>query len=124
MPIHIKLRKRIMRSFNAAKILLSATFLLMTVSPAHAKPPKTRAILVPFICQPAGHADVSARFLNQGGKILLNLRTNSTLDAAYAGGVGDRIDGLPLTTLDMDVSGGCQSGFIVVLFGSDPITGD
>jgi hypothetical protein len=110
-----------MRSFNAGKIFLSAVLLLLCVSPVNAQPP-TRAILAPFICENPGEADVSAKFVNSGG-IVLNLRTSETSDSDYAGGVCDRIDGLAFYTLDMDVSGGCQDGFQIVFFGSDPGTG-
>jgi hypothetical protein len=113
-----------MRSFKTSKILLSALFLLMSVSSVSAQQPKTRATLVPFICEQAGASDVSAKFVNSGGSLLLNLRTSQTNVGDSSGGVCDRIDGFAFNTLDMDISGGCQSGFEVVLFGSDPVTGN
>lgn len=113
-----------MRSSEAGKIFLIAVFLLMCVSPVKAQPP-TRAILSPFVCENSGQSDVSAKFINSNGSITLNLRTNATAaDDDYCGGVCDRIDGLAFNTLDMNIAGGCQSGFEVIFFGSDPVTGE
>jgi len=113
-----------MRRFEPRKILLPALSLLLAALPAGAQShSNSHGLLTPFVCELNGGSDVTARFISTGGTFELSIRTSQTGDGDNAGGVVDRLDGTPLNSLDMDVTNACNSGFEVVFFGSDPITG-